>query len=189
MTLEVAVAGESLIENGEELRRVLASEVAEIEAGANPYAVFRASVELVKNLTVEARAGGHRFFIDEPPSFGGAGAGPNPLEVILAGVGACQAITAALWAARLGISIRRYHVDVKARADLRGLFGLTDDLPIGFEGIVCEVTIEADGTDEALAEFEAMVESRCPGIGTVRLPVALETRWQLNGRPVGPPAT
>ncbi len=183
------MAGETLIENADELRSVLASEIERLQESAGSRTTFRASVELVKNLTVEARAGGHRLLIDEPPSFGGAGAGPNPLEVILAGVGACQAITAALWAARLGISIRRYHVDVKARADLRGLFGLTDDLPIGFEGIVCEVTLEADGTDEALAEFEAMVESRCPGLGTVRLPVPVETRWQINGKRVGQPAT
>ena len=125
-------------------------------------------------------APGFRLIVDEPPSFGGADAGPNPEEVLLAGVGTCQAITAALYAAYLGIPIKRYSVRMIGEADFTGFYGLADG-PKGFDRVLCEVTLEADATEEQLREFERMVEDRCVGHGTLRNPVDVEAVWKITG--------
>src|SRR5438270_14091283 len=100
----------SRIDNAPELAAIMAKEIGHAEAGGNTRAVYRATARLKHNLTVEVQARDFMLTVDEPRSFGGADAGPNPEEVVLAGIGACQVITAALYAARLGITIHCYEV-------------------------------------------------------------------------------
>lgn len=162
---------DSPIENAPELAAIMATEIGRAAAGGNTRAVYRATARLEHNLTV-----------DEPASFGGADAGPNPEEVVLAGVGACQVITAALYAAHLGIPIRGYQVALRGYADLAGFYGVGgSEQPTGFDRVVCEVTIDSDASAEQIAAFERLVEERCVGHGTLRAPVAIETTWKLTG--------
>ena len=175
-----------LIENADALRDIMATAIAQAVAGSGRRSVYRAHARLTKNLTVEVRARDFTLQVDEPPSFGGADAGPNPEELVLAGVGACQAITAALYAAYLGIPIHRYEVQLRGYADLGGFYGLAGEgTPTGFDRVVCEVTLESDAPADKLAEFERLVEDRCVGHGTLRWPVSVETRWTFNGQAAG----
>jgi putative redox protein len=48
----------------------------------------------------EIEVGGHALLSDEPARRGGAGAGPAPYELVLAGLGACTAITLRMYADR-----------------------------------------------------------------------------------------
>jgi uncharacterized OsmC-like protein len=173
------VAGESLIENAAEIRRAVAENVEAVESGAGTLTCFRASAELVRNLTVETRAAGFTIVVDEPASFAGAGLGPNPLEAMLAGVASCLAITAVVNAALLGIAIRSLRIDVRADVDLAGFYGMTDELK-GFERVVCEVALETDAPGEKAAELARLAEARCPGLGAIQLSVPVETRWLVN---------
>jgi uncharacterized OsmC-like protein len=170
------------IDNAPELATIMTKEIGRAQAGGNTRAVYRATARLKHNLTVEAQARDFTLTVDEPPSFGGADAGPNPEEVVLAGVGACQVITAALYAAQLGITIRGYEVALRGYVDLAGFYGVPrGDKPTGFDRVVCEVTIDSDASPEQLAAFEQLVEDRCVGHGTLRAPVAIETSWKLTG--------
>jgi uncharacterized OsmC-like protein len=173
------VTGESLIENPAEIRRVVVESVEDAESGAGTRARFRASAELVRNLTVETGAAGFTMLVDEPESFAGGGLGPNPLEAMLAGVGSCLAITAVVTAALLGVGIRSLRIDVCADVDLAGFYGITDEQK-AFERLVCEVTLETDAPPEQAAELTRLAEARCPGLSAIRLPVPVETRWRVN---------
>lgn len=169
-------------DNSPELAAIMAKEIDQAQAGGNTRAVYRATARLRHNLTVEVNARDFTLLVDEPPGFGGADAGPNPEEVVLAGVGACQVITAALYAAHLGITLRGYEVALRGYADLAGFYGVAAaDKPTGFARVVCEVTIDSDASPEQLAAFERLVEARCVGHGTLRAPVAIETSWKLTG--------
>jgi uncharacterized OsmC-like protein len=171
----------SVIENGEQLCGIMSTEIEKAKNGGSTKAVYRASARLSKNVAVEVKARGFTLVVDEPPGFGGTDAGPNPEEVVLAGVGACQAITAALYAAHLGITIRGYEVALRGYADLAGFYGVPTDKPTGFDRVVCEVTIDSDASPEQLEAFERMVEERCVGHGTLRTPVKIESSWKLVG--------
>lgn len=176
------MTGRTSTEVDPKLKAIMAGAVEGAENGTGALrGTYRVDVELLDNVTTEARARGFRLIVDEPPSFGGADAGPNPEEVLLAGVGTCQAITAALYAALLGIPIKRYSVRLIGDADFSGFYGLSDDPPRGFDRVRCEVTLEADAPEEKLREFEQLVEDRCVGHGTLRNPVDIQAVWKITG--------
>jgi len=58
-------------------------------------------------------AGRHVLASDEPESLGGSGTGPNPYELLLAGLGACTAMTIRMYADRKGWPLQR--VEVRSR--------------------------------------------------------------------------
>ena len=64
--------------------------------------------------------GAHSFLADEPPELGGAGSGPGPYDLLLAGLGACTSMTIRLYAERkawplTGVSVRLRHAKIHAR--------------------------------------------------------------------------
>ncbi len=61
----------------------------------------------------EVRAGRHRFVADEGPEVGGDDTGPNPYQLLLAGLVQCTAATLRMYANRKGWGLGA--VDVRAR--------------------------------------------------------------------------
>jgi len=70
------------------------------ESGNGPYGQF-------------VTAGRHVLGADEPESLGGRDTGPSPYEFILAGLGACTAMTLRLYATRQGWALRRTRVELR----------------------------------------------------------------------------
>lgn len=58
-------------------------------------------------------AGRHRFRADEPVSIGGGDSGPTPYDLLLAGLGACTAMTVRLYADQKQLQLERVSVDLK----------------------------------------------------------------------------
>jgi putative redox protein len=56
------------------------------------------------------RVGRHRLTADEPASVGGLDTGPNPYDFLLAGLGACTAMTVRLYAQRKSLPLERVTV-------------------------------------------------------------------------------
>ena len=79
-------------ESGENLVRVL-------ESGNGPYAQF---------VTI----GKHVMGADEPEQRGGRDTGPSPYELVMAGLGACTAMTVRMYAARHDWPLERAEVEV-----------------------------------------------------------------------------
>ena len=67
-------------------------------------------VRSLSGLAQSIEAGSHRLLADEPVDGGGADAGPNPYELLLAALGACTAMTVRLYAARKGWPLERVEV-------------------------------------------------------------------------------
>jgi putative redox protein len=59
------------------------------------------------------RAGRHTLIADEPVAQGGLDSGPNPYDLVLAGLGACTSMTLRLYADRKGLPLERVSVVLK----------------------------------------------------------------------------
>lgn len=101
-------------------------------------------------LAIDATIGEHRVRLDEPVSVpGGTNTGPEPTEMLLAALGACQAITMKMYAARKGWALR----DVRVRlhgATIDGVFMIRRQLAIDGE------------LDEAQRVRLVEIAGRCP---------------------------
>ncbi len=69
--------------------------------------------------TQEILAGRHRLTADEPIAAGGADAGPNPYDLLLASLGSCTSMTVALYARRKqwpleAVTVRLRHARIHA---------------------------------------------------------------------------
>jgi uncharacterized OsmC-like protein/fermentation-respiration switch protein FrsA (DUF1100 family) len=61
----------------------------------------------------EIKAGRHRFIADEPTAAGGLDSGPNPYDLLLAGLGACTSMTLRLYAERKALPLDRVTVQLR----------------------------------------------------------------------------
>jgi uncharacterized OsmC-like protein len=129
---------------------------------------------------VSVRAGGHDFTIDEPASLGGTDIGANPVEHLLASLGACQVITYQLWAAKLGVSVDTIEVDVTGELDVHGFFGLDPDVRPGFTSIEVSVRLGGPESVERYVELTSIVEEHCPVLDVLVNGVPVTSSFAYN---------
>jgi len=82
------------------MSEIPANPVTVIESGNGPYAQF-------------VTTGHHVMGADEPESLGGRDTGPSPYEYLLAGLGACTAMTLRMYAQRHGWPLDKIAVELK----------------------------------------------------------------------------
>lgn len=115
----------------------------------------------------EVIAGEHRLLADEPASLGGGDAGPAPFDLVMAGLGACTAITLRMYAERKGLSLHR--VSVALDHDKAGDDSGTRDR------IVRTITLEGDLTAEQRARL-LEIAGKCPTARLLAEPLVLACR-------------
>lgn len=70
-------------------------------------------VSSCEGLRQEVWAGRHTLTVDEPESLGGADAGPDPYQLLLAALGSCTSITLRMYAERRQLPLE--HIEVRLR--------------------------------------------------------------------------
>ena len=130
--------------------------------------------DLTDGVRCEAPIRQHPLVVDEPPTLGGTDTGPSPIELVLASLGTCQAITYRVWAAQLGIALDNVRVETEGDIDLRRFFGLDDDVRPGFGAIRLRVILEGPEPPERYEELAQAVDRHCPVLDLVRDPVPVE---------------
>lgn len=120
---------------------------------------------------------GHELIGDEPESFGGTDAGPNPIELFLASLSSCKAITLRHYADRKEWPLTDAKVvATHRRVSAKKLDG--DDAGSGKVDLIeCEITIEGDELTDEQRERLLEIAERCP----VQRIISDDTRVQCRG--------
>lgn len=124
----------------------------------------------------------HHFRIDEPEVLGGHDSGANPVEHILAALGACQAITYKAVATLKGIQLKGVTVKTKGNLDLQGFLGLDKNVRPGYENIEFETIIESDEDPEKLYRLSKQVEQLCPVLDILSHPVPVQGKVTIKNK-------
>jgi uncharacterized OsmC-like protein len=123
---------------------------------------------------VDLRTGAFEFAADEPVSVGGTGTAPNPVQMALAALGSCQAITYRYWAEELGLRLDAVTITVEADFDTGAFFGFPGSGTPAPSGVRCSVVLEGPEPAERYAELAAAVDEHCPVLDLFTRPVPVE---------------
>ena len=146
------------------------------------HVTFRLSAGLGgEGLTCEVPVRHHALTVDEPKSIGGGDLGPNPVEVALAALAGCQAITYRLWAAKLGVRVERIEVDVEGDMDVRGYVGMEDAVRPGPGAVRLRVRLEGPEPPERYRALAEAADAHCPLLDFTANPVPVERVLDLGG--------
>src|SRR4029077_4587727 len=123
---------------------------------------------------VACKKSGHKFIISEPVHVGGQNVAPTPLEFLLSGAVGCYAAVFAFYAAKMGVNYESFEAVARTTFDVRGHM-MPDAPPSGFQKVTIAINVKSDAPVEKLREIERLARNGCPGIATLRDPVAIET--------------
>jgi uncharacterized OsmC-like protein len=146
---------------------------------------LRTEGRLEEGTAVAVQAGRHALTVDEPPSVGGTGTGPNPVQLVLSSLASCQAISYRYWSEFMGIPFDAMTVLVEAELDQRGLLGFEDGIPAGPTGVRCTVTIEGPETPERYEELRRSVDAHCPVLDVFTNALAVERVLEVGAMAPG----
>jgi uncharacterized OsmC-like protein len=124
---------------------------------------LRAEGRMGEGTRVDMRVGAFEVGVDEPVSVGGTGTAPNPVQLSLAALGSCQAITYRYWAEELGLRLDAVKVDLEADFDTGAFFGFPGAVgPVSPARVQCSVTLEGPESEERYKELVTIVDEHCP---------------------------
>ena len=120
------------------------------------------TVRTIQNYQVQVEAGNHSFVSDEPADIGGDDLGPNPFDLLLAGLGSCVVITLHMYANRKKWPLERVEIELDYHSmpaaecpDCKSAPGATVSV------IDKRMTFHGDLTQEQLQRL-AQIAERCP---------------------------
>ena len=90
---------------------------------------------------------------DEPAIAAGQNSAPNPMEYVLHALATCLTGTLVYHAAVRGISIEAVESSYTGDMDVRGLFGLSDDVRKGFNKVTVNMRVKSEANAEELREL------------------------------------
>ena len=144
-------------------------------------AAFEVTTRQLAGLLSEVAIRDFRIKIDEPTSLGGSDQRPNPVELVLAALGACQEITYRLYADTLGIPLNAVSVKLTGRLDLRGFFAVDEGVRPGLRDIHATVAIDSPASTDDIERLKATVDRHCPVLDILRNVTPVKTEYALSG--------
>lgn len=147
---------------------------------SNAAASFEVTSRLEEGVRVKNTVRDFEFAVDEPAVLGGGNSAANPVEYLLASLGACQAITYKALASLKGIRLDNVTVKTKGYLDLRGFLGLDENVRPGYEKIEFETIIESSESDQRLQGLIKQVEALCPVLDIVSNPVDVRGKVSIK---------
>ena len=111
--------------------------------------------------------------IDEPVELGGANRFANPQEYLMAALNGCLTVGYAAQCALRGIRLEHLEIVTEGDIDLRGFFGLSEEVVPGYKQLSYTVRIGGDATEAEFAEVHAAVMATSPNFHNIAQAVKL----------------
>jgi uncharacterized OsmC-like protein len=146
--------------------------------GVDPSDPFHSRVEPMDGCDVAVPVGVHG-------ALGGPHDAPTPGDLLCAALAACQDSSIRMVANLLGIMLTALEVRVTGTVDVRGTLAMQADVPVGFQTLVCEVSLAAlEGTPPELLDRLCAASERCCVVQqTLRQPPPVQTRFTFAHAP------
>src|SRR5438445_1743001 len=135
---------------------------------------LRSEARMGEGTRVELRAGAFEFAADEPVSVGGTGTAPNPVQMALAALGSCQAITYRYWAEELGLRLDGVTITVEADFDTGAFFGFSGAGTPAPSNVRCAVVLDGPEPPDRYEWPVAAAAEHCPVLDLFSRPVPVE---------------
>ncbi|WP_247000192.1 OsmC family protein [Halosolutus gelatinilyticus] len=110
---------------------------------------------------------------------GGPGSGACSGDLLLGALAACAQLTAQAVIENFGVDAD-VSVEAGGDLDLRGTMGVDEDVPVGFEDIRLDVSVEGDLKEDTKAAVEKYTERYCVVYQTLENPPSIETSWSFE---------
>ena len=115
------------------------------------------------------------------PATGGTGLNACSGDMLLEALVACAGVTLNAVATALGIELRDALLQAEGDLDFRGTLGVSKEVPVGFQDIRLQFTLDTDASDEQLATLLRLTERYCVVYQTlVRQPAMTVTRQTVE---------
>jgi uncharacterized OsmC-like protein len=114
--------------------------------------------------------------IDEPQELCGTDQFANPQEYLLAALNACMTVGYVLNCSLQGIQLEELRIETEGNIDLRGVFGLDESIPAGYESLRYTVHIKGSGAPEDFQKIHEEVMASSPNFYNLARPVKMNSR-------------
>lgn len=107
------------------------------------------------------------------PATGGSGQAACSGDMLLEALVACAGVTLKAVATALGIELRDASLQAEGDLDFRGTLGVSKEVPVGFQNIRLQITLDTDASEEQLSTLLRLTERYCVVYQTLAHPPAL----------------
>ncbi|WP_265111066.1 OsmC family protein [Halosolutus halophilus] len=109
----------------------------------------------------------------------GPGTGACSGDLLLGALAACSQLTAQAVADAFDTDAE-ISTAVHGDLDLRGTLGIADDVPVGFQDVQLEVSVDGDVDSETANALQRYTEQYCVVLQTLSNPPEIETEWSFD---------
>jgi uncharacterized OsmC-like protein len=104
------------------------------------------------------------------PATGGTGMSACSGDMLLEALVACAGVTLNAVATALGIELRDASLQAEGDLDFRGTLGVSKEVPVGFQNIRLNFTLDTDASEEQLDTLIRLTERYCVVYQTIACP-------------------
>ncbi len=122
---------------------------------------LRAQGRLGEGVTCKIETGKALVAAGLHPATGGTGISACSGDMLLEALVACAGVTLNAVATALGIELRDALLQAEGDLDFRGTLGVAKEVPVGFQDIRLQISLDTDATDEQLATLLRLTERYC----------------------------
>jgi uncharacterized OsmC-like protein len=139
---------------------------------------LRAEGRLGEGITCKIETGKAPVTAGLHPATGGDGLSACSGDMLLEALVGCAGVTLNAVATSLGIQLRDAKVRAEGDLDFRGTFGVSKDVPVGFERIRLRFDLDTDATAEQVATLIRLTERYCVVYQTLSRPAKIDVEYR-----------